>query len=91
MKQEKAWLIKAYVGFLSPILRSLRALTGMRINKEICQRVAHIRAKVREEMSETSVILEIDEQDFTIRLYESMLKIDLKGRTKNRIVEVLEN
>jgi hypothetical protein len=37
------------------------------------------------------VILEIDEQNFTIRLYESMLKIDLKGGTKNRIVEALEN
>jgi hypothetical protein len=43
------------------------------------------------EMSETSVILEIDEQDFSIRLYESILKIDLKGRTKNKIIEALEN
>jgi len=42
-------------------------------------------------MSKTSVILEIDTPHFNVRLYESLLKIDLKGSAKNEIVEALEN
>lgn len=42
-------------------------------------------------MSESKVILKIDKPQFTIRLYENMLKIDLKGSLKNQIEEALEN
>lgn len=42
-------------------------------------------------MSETTVVLEIDKPHFTVRLYENLLKIDLKGTVKNEIVEALEN
>ncbi len=47
--------------------------------------------EVRADMSEKSVILSIDKQHFTVRLYENLLKIDLKGSTRNDIVEALEN
>ena len=42
-------------------------------------------------MSQAKAILEIDNPHFTIRLYENWLWIDLKGDTKNEIVEALEN
>lgn len=42
-------------------------------------------------MSETSIVLEIDKPHFTIKLYENLLKIDLKGTVKNEIEEALEN
>jgi hypothetical protein len=42
-------------------------------------------------MSESGVILSIDKQHFTVRLYENSLKIDLKGSTRNNIAEALEN
>jgi hypothetical protein len=42
-------------------------------------------------MSEKDAVLSIDEQHFTVRLYENLLKIDLKGSTKNNIVEAMEN
>ena len=38
-----------------------------------------------------NVILEIDDPHFTLRLYEDWLRIDLKGNTRNEIVEALEN
>ena len=37
------------------------------------------------------VILKIESSYFTVRLYEKFLKIDLKGSTKNQILEALEN
>ena len=45
----------------------------------------------RKSMSESSIILEIDSAQFTIKLYEDLLKIDLKGSLKNEIEEGLEN
>ena len=42
-------------------------------------------------MSQAKPILEIDDPHFTLRLYENWLWIDLKGNTKNEIVEALEN
>ena len=42
-------------------------------------------------MSQGKAILEIDGPHFTLRLYEKWLRIDLKGNTKNEIVEALEN
>lgn len=42
-------------------------------------------------MSDKTILLSIDKQHFTVRLYENLLKIDLKGTTKNVIVEALEN
>jgi hypothetical protein len=42
-------------------------------------------------MPETRVLFEIDKPHFTVRLYENMLKIDLKGRIRNEIEEALEN
>lgn len=42
-------------------------------------------------MSQAKTILEIDDPNFTLRLYEDWLRIDLKGNTKNEIVEALEN
>jgi len=42
-------------------------------------------------MSDKTVILEIDRPHFTVRLSESLLKIDLKGSVKNAIEEALEN
>jgi hypothetical protein len=43
------------------------------------------------EMVEKNVILEFDKPHFTVRLYDYMLKIDLKGTFKNEVEEVLEN
>ena len=42
-------------------------------------------------MPETSAIFEINRPHFTLRLYKSMLKIDVRGSTKNKIEEALEN
>jgi len=42
-------------------------------------------------MPEAVAVLEIDKPHFTIRLYENLLKIDLKGSFKNEIEEALEN
>jgi len=42
-------------------------------------------------LAQARVILEIAGPHFTVRLYESWLRIDLKGNTKNEIVEALEN
>jgi hypothetical protein len=42
-------------------------------------------------MSETTVVLEIDAPHFTVKLYESLLQLDLKGTVKNEIEEALEN
>jgi hypothetical protein len=42
-------------------------------------------------MSETTVVLEIDKPHFTIRLFENLLKMDLKGTVKDEIEEALEN
>jgi len=36
-------------------------------------------------------ILEIDGLHFTVKLYEKWLRIDVKGNTRNNIVEALEN
>jgi hypothetical protein len=36
-------------------------------------------------------ILTVEKTDFTVRVYENMLKIDLKGSVKNDIQEALEN
>jgi hypothetical protein len=42
-------------------------------------------------MPKTLPVLEIDRPHFTLRLYENLLKIDLKGSFKNEIEEALEN
>ena len=42
-------------------------------------------------MSEESVVLEVENPHFTVRLYRDLLKIDLKGSFKNKIEEALEN
>ena len=42
-------------------------------------------------MAQTSVVLEVEDPHFTIRLYKDLLKIDLKGSFKNEIEEALEN
>ena len=42
-------------------------------------------------MTAPSVVLKIDNPHFTVRLYEDLLKIDLKGSFKNEIEEGLEN
>ena len=42
-------------------------------------------------MSQAKAILEIDSQHFTVKLYENWLRIDVKGNTRNEIVEALEN
>ncbi len=42
-------------------------------------------------MPEAIAVLEVDNPHFTIRLYENLLKIDLKGSFKNEIEEALEN
>lgn len=42
-------------------------------------------------MSEKGAILSINKQHFTVRLYENLLKIDLKGSVRSDIVEALEN
>jgi hypothetical protein len=42
-------------------------------------------------MHEEVAILEVENPRLTIRLYENMLRIDLKGSLKNEIEEALEN
>ena len=42
-------------------------------------------------MSRTIMVLEVEDTHFTIRLYEDLLKIELKGNFKNEIEEALEN
>ncbi len=42
-------------------------------------------------MPRTTIVLEVDNPHFTIRLYDDLLKIDLKGSFKNEIEEALEN
>jgi hypothetical protein len=42
-------------------------------------------------MPEEIPVLEVDNPRFTIRLYDNLLKIDLKGSFKNEIEEALEN
>jgi hypothetical protein len=42
-------------------------------------------------MSKAEATLEIDGPYFTVRLYENLLRLDLRGSTKNEIVEALEN
>ena len=39
----------------------------------------------------SNTVLEVEDPLFTIRLYENLLKIDLKGNFKNEIEEALEN
>ena len=40
-------------------------------------------------MSDKTVVLEIDKPHFTVRLYENMLRIDLKESVKNEIEEAI--
>jgi hypothetical protein len=42
-------------------------------------------------MSKSVEILKIEKAHFTVRVYESMLKIDLKGGVKDEIEDALEN
>lgn len=42
-------------------------------------------------MPEANSVLEIDRPYFTIRLYENLIKVDLKGSFKNEVEEALEN
>ena len=42
-------------------------------------------------MPRTIMVLEVEDTHFTIRLYEDLLKIELKGNFKNEIEEALEN
>ncbi len=42
-------------------------------------------------MPRTITVLEVENPHFTIRLYDDLLKIDLKGSFKNEIEEALEN
>ena len=42
-------------------------------------------------MPTATTVLEVVDPHFTIRLYENLLKIDLKGNFKNEIEEALEN
>jgi hypothetical protein len=42
-------------------------------------------------MPKTIIVIEVDDPHFTIRLYEDLLKIDLKGSFKNELEEALEN
>ncbi len=42
-------------------------------------------------MTEPSVVLEIEGPHFSIKLYEDLLVIDVKGSFKNKIEETLEN
>jgi hypothetical protein len=45
----------------------------------------------RTKMPIANVVLEVEDPHFTIRLYENLLKIDLKGSFKNELEEALEN
>jgi hypothetical protein len=40
-------------------------------------------------MARTSVVFEVEDPHFTIRLYNDLLKIDLKGNFKNELEEAL--
>jgi hypothetical protein len=42
-------------------------------------------------MRDATSVLEIHKPHFTVRLYEDLLKIDLRGTVKNEIEEALEN
>ncbi len=42
-------------------------------------------------MTQPSIFLEVEDPHFTIRLYEDLLKIDLKGSFKNELEEAFEN
>ncbi len=42
-------------------------------------------------MARKIMVFEVEDPHFTIRLYDDLLKIDLKGKFKNKIEEVLEN
>ena len=42
-------------------------------------------------MPEPSAVFEVKEPHITVRLYENLLKIDLRGSFKNEIEEALEN
>ena len=42
-------------------------------------------------MPAANTVLEVEDPHFTIRLYEDLLKIDLKGSFKNELEEALEN
>ena len=42
-------------------------------------------------MSKAKILLEIEGPYFTVSLYENMLRLDVRGGTKNEIVEALEN
>ena len=42
-------------------------------------------------MPKTIAVLEVEDPHFTIRLYNDLLKIDLKGNFKNELEEALEN
>jgi len=42
-------------------------------------------------MPTANTVLEVEDPHFTIRLYEDLLKIDLKGNFKNELEEALEN
>ena len=42
-------------------------------------------------MPTATTVLEVEDPHFTIRLYEDLLKIDLKGSFKNELEEALEN
>jgi hypothetical protein len=42
-------------------------------------------------MSDKEIALQIDKPNFTVKLYEDLLTVDLKGSIKNEIEEALEN
>ncbi len=42
-------------------------------------------------MTEGNIVLKVENPHFTVRLYENLLKIDLKGSFKSDIEEALEN
>ena len=42
-------------------------------------------------MARTNIVFKVEDPHFTIRLYENLLKIDLKGSFKNELEEALEN
>ena len=42
-------------------------------------------------MARINIVFKVEDPHFTIRLYENLLKIDLKGSFKNELEEALEN
>lgn len=44
-----------------------------------------------DDISQTKPLLVIDRPHFTVKLYENLLKVDLKGSLKNEIEEAIEN